>query len=350
VLEGLMSSLGNEAVGDGSAQYDVSASGALLYRTGVPAAREAQLQVLDAKAAPVFTDDRKHVFYSRPRFSPDAKRIAVDIDSQPGIHVWIYDTARRQHSRLTFESNNIVPEWTPDGRYVTFVSTPTGPTGDSISFMNADGTGAQELLFRAEGKAVFERSFAPDGRSMAISLLQEKTGSDIMLLRLDGPLRKGVKVSGPEPLVATEAEEAMPAISPDGRWLAYATSTNRGDWRVFVRPFPGGEGQREVARGGLPRWSGDGRTLYYGDAGRIYAVAVETRAGLPAFGEPRAVFDGTPIERSPAAEGFYDVAPDGKRFAVVQFASPADVAGMDTSHVILAFDWTDELRKLFESR
>jgi Tol biopolymer transport system component len=290
------------------------------------------------------------VFYSRPRFSPDGRRVAVDIDSQPGVHVWTYDLARKQHSRLTFDGNNILPEWTPDGRHVTFVSTPTGPTGDAIHFMNADGTGAQELLFRAQGQALFERSFSPDGRLLALSLQQEKTGSDIVLLRLAGPLRKGVELSGPEPLVATEAEEGFPAVSPDGRWLAYAMSTNRGDWRVFVRPFPSGEGQRELGTGVLPRWSADGRTLYYQDAGRLHSVALETRAGLPAFGAPRAVFEGTLIAKLPALEGFYDVAPDGKRFAMVQFASPADVGRTDASHVILAFDWTDDLRKLFESR
>ncbi len=357
VLEGLMANLGNEAVGDGSAQYDVSAAGTLLYRTGRPAAREAQLQVLDAKGAPAFTDERKHVFFSRPRFSPDARRIAVDIDSQPGVHIWVYDLARSEHTRLTFDQNNIVPEWTPDGRFVTFisnqlplVSTPTGPSGDAIYYMSADGSGAQQLLFRAEGQAVFERSFSPDGRLMAVSLLQEKTGSDIVLLRLDGPLRQGVKVTGPEPLLATEAEEAFPAISPDGKLLAYAMSTNRGDWRVFVRPFPSGEGQREVATGVLPRWSFDGRTLYYQNAGRLYSVAVEARASPPAFGDPREVFDRTFIEKLPALEGFYDVAPDGKRFAVIQFASPADASQTDASHVIVAFDWTEELRRIFENR
>jgi serine/threonine-protein kinase len=350
VLEGLMASLGNEAVGDGSAQYDVSAAGTLLYRTGRPAAREAQLQVLDARGTPVFSDERKHVFYSRPRLSPDARRLAVDIDSQPGVHVWVYDLARREHTRLTFEQNNIVPEWTPDGRFVTFISTPTGPTGDAIYFMSADGSGPQELLFRAEGEALFERSFSPDGRLLALSLVREKTGTDIVLLRLDGPLRKGVKVTGPEPLVATEAEESFPAVSPDGRLLAYATSTNRGDWRVFVRPFPSGEGQREVATGVLPRWSGDGRTLYYQNAGRIHSVAVDMRAPLPAFGDPREVFERTVTEKLPPLEGFYDVAPDGKRFAVIQFGSAADVGRTDVSHVLLAFDWTDELRKLFESR
>jgi serine/threonine-protein kinase len=355
VLEGLMSSTGNEAVGDGSAQYDISASGALLYRTGRVAAREAQLQVLDAKGAPSFIDERKHVFFSRPRFSPDAKRLAADIDSQPGVHIWIYDLLRREHTRLTFEQNNIVPEWTPDGRYVTFISTrralgtPSGPAGDAIYFMSADGSGPAELLFRTEGEALFERSFSPDGRLLAISLLQEKTGSDIVLLRLDGPLRKGVKVLGkPEPLVVGEAEEAFPSVSPDGRLLAYATSTNSGEWRVFVRPFPSGEGQREVGTGVLPRWSSDSRALYYQNGGRLHAVPVEPRGGgLPAIGDARALFDRVFEEKQQALEGFYDVSPDGKRFAVIQFAGGAD-AKADASHVVLAFDWTDEIKRMFE--
>ena len=55
-------------------------------------------------------------------------------------------------------------------------------------------------------------------------------------------------VSGPEPLVVTDADEAFPTISPDGKLLAYAASTHGGDWRVFLRQFPSGEGQREVDR------------------------------------------------------------------------------------------------------
>jgi serine/threonine-protein kinase len=336
VVEGLMASTGNEAVGDGSAQFDVSAAGALLYRTGRLAAREAQLQVLDAKGAPSFIDERKHVFFSRPRFSPDARKVAVDIDGQPGVHIWIYDLSRREHTRLTFDQNNIVPEWTPDGRFVTFISTelalgtPSGPAGDAIYFMSADGSGPAELLYRTQGEALFERSFSPDGRMLATSLMNEKTGVDIVLLKLDGPLRKGVKLSGPEPLVVTDADEAFPTISPDGKLLAYAASTHSGDWRVFVRPFPSGEGQREVGAGVLPRWSGDGRTLYYQGGGRLHSVPVEPRAGgLPAIGDARALFDRVFEEKQQALEGFYDAAPDGKRFAVIQFAGGAEAGKTD---------------------
>jgi serine/threonine-protein kinase len=354
VVEGLMSSTGNEAVGDGSAQFDVSASGALVYRTGRATARESQLQVLDAKGAPSFVDERRHVFFSRPRFSPDGRRLAADIDSQPGVHVWIYDLVRREHSRLTFESNNVVPEWTPDGRYVTFITTemavssPSGPSGDALYFMAADGSAPPELLFRTQGEAMYERSFSPDGRLMAMSLQQEKTGSDLMLVRLDGPLRKGAKLMGePQALVASDADDAFPAVSPDGRLLAYASSTRSGEWRVFVRPFPSGEGQREIGAGVLPRWSGDGRTLFYQNGGRLHSVAVDPRGALPTIGEPRPVFERVFSDKQLALEGFYDVTPDGKRFAVIQSAD-GDGGGADTSHVVLAFDWTDELRRMFE--
>lgn len=144
--------------------------------------------------------------------------------------------------------------------------------------------------------------------------------------------------------MGTEADEGFPAISPDGRMLAYSMSTSRGDWRVFVRPFPSGEGQREIAPGVLPRWSGDGRTLYYQNWAKLYSVSVEPRGVLAAFGEERPAFAKVPFEH---AEGFYDVAKDGKRVAVVQFAG-GDSAKADTSHVVLAFDWTEELKRMFE--
>jgi Tol biopolymer transport system component len=115
------------------------------------------------------------------------------------------------------------PEWTPDGRFVTFISTelgivsgPWGPSGDAIFFVNADGSGQPELLFRAEGRPLYTRSFSPDGRLLTIQVVNEKTGSDVTLLRLDGPIRHGVKVSAAEPLLATDAEEGTPAVSPNG--------------------------------------------------------------------------------------------------------------------------------------
>lgn len=145
-------------------------------------------------------------------------------------------------------------------------------------------------------------------------------------------------------LLATEADEGFPAISPDGKMLAYAMSTSRGDWRVFVRPFPSGEGQREIAPGVLPRWSGDGRTLYYQNWAKLHSVSVEPRGMLAAFGEERPAFERVPFEH---AEGFYDVSRDGRHVARVQF-SAGDAAKADTSHVVLVFDWTDELKKMFE--
>lgn len=75
-----------------------------------------------------------------------------------------------------------------------------------------------------------------------------------------------------------------------------------------------------------------------------HSVSLEPRGVLAAFGEERPAFDRVPFEH---AEGFYDVAKDGKRVAVVQFAG-GDAAKADTSHVVLAFDWTEDLRKMFE--
>src|SRR5262245_63185630 len=83
------------------------------------------------------------------------------------------------------------------------------------------------------------------------------------------------------PLVATPAEELAPAVSPDGRWLAYS-SNESGRREVYVRPFPETSNARyqiSVNGGTEPGWSRDGSELFYFDAAS-YMVAVPVIRGL----------------------------------------------------------------------
>ena len=96
-----------------------------------------------------------------------------------------------------------------------------------------------------------------------------------------------------EPLLATEFSERNGEISPDGRWLAYQSSTS-GQNEIYVRPFPNVEdGQWLISSGGgtQPLWAPDGRELFYMAGARLMAVGVETEPSF-APGNAEEVFEG----------------------------------------------------------
>src|SRR5215207_2687150 len=99
--------------------------------------------------------------------------------------------------------------------------------------------------------------WSPDGSAIAFEVQRPETGLDLWLLPLRGDRRS-------RSFLATENQEEDPAISPDGRWIAYSSNAT-GRSEIYVRPFPSGEGLIPLSRDGgvLPRWRGtDGRQLF----------------------------------------------------------------------------------------
>jgi len=145
--------------------------------------------------------------------------------------------------------------------------------------------------------------------------------------------RPGVD-SATTPLVASaDFAEQDPALSPDGRWLAY-TSDETGRNEVYVRPFPNVESARVQvsADGGFsPLWAHSGSELFFAEAlgGSLIAAQVETASGfrvlqretLFALGAGRFVVPGT---------NGYDIMSNDQRFLMVGApltASSGDGAG-----------------------
>jgi serine/threonine-protein kinase len=151
---------------------------------------------------------------------------------------------------------------------------------------------------------------------------------DILAVRTSGD-------STPVPVAASPFTELHPALSPDGRWLAY-TSNESGINEVYVRPFPDARGGRwQVSNGGgsEPRWSRDGHELFYLDGDlRLNAVQVHAVPTFAAVGR-RSLFDASNF----VVAGFhqsYDVAPDGRAFV---FVSPRRAGAQGPSQMV----WTD---------
>ena len=124
-------------------------------------------------------------------------------------------------------------------------------------------------------------------------------------------------------------------VSPDGRWVAY-TSDESGKNQVYTRPFPGPGGKTSISiEGGQePRWSRDGRELFYRDASKNRLMAVDIQIS-PVFrvGQAHALFA---LGNVP-----WDVAPDGKRFLVVK--EPEAAASEAKMQAVV--NWFEELRQ-----
>ena len=147
-----------------------------------------------------------------------------------------------------------------------------------------------------------------------------------------------------EPIAAEPGNYARPRISPDGRFMAYQSNAS-GEWEIYVRPFPEGEGRWQVSVGGgvHPRWSRDGHEIVYVGDNAMMAVPVETE---PTFlvGVPSELFRGDDLGTDLRADVgrntlIYDVSDDGERFVVVQGA------GQGTSEIVLVENWFAELER-----
>ena len=169
-----------------------------------------------------------------------------------------------------------------------------------------------------------------DGRSLIFSDNPSTTNrSDIWLLPAD---------SDPRPLVATRAHELHPALSPDGRWLAYA-SDETGRLEVYVRPFPNiADGKWVVSTGGgvSPVWSPSSKELFYMSGRSLMSVAFSVQRAVFSAAPPERLFDGPFETGSPE----FDISPDGSYFVMVE----ADPDARPTQ-IHLVVNWIEELAR-----
>jgi serine/threonine-protein kinase len=308
ILEGVAMNTGT-----GAEQY-ATAAGSLVYLPGPASATRRELVWVDQRGAarPLSVEKRP---YSEVAVSPDGQRIALGVMGQAGNQdIWVYDIARGTLNRVTFSPGlDASPIWNPDGRRLTYDSVRGGPM--QIFQVPFDGSGTEERLI--DGAAA--GSWHPSGKWLAYDI-----GGDIYVLALTD--RKA------QPFVASpEFTEAFPAFSPDGRWIAYQ-STETGRSEIYVRAFPGPGGKTQVSTegGARPRWSHDGKQLFFRLGPRMFATAVTPGPTFVAAA-PRVLFEG---QYPPP----YDVAPDG-RFLMVR-----DEQLAERSQLRFVLNWLDELR------
>ena len=300
----------------GDAEFTVSSNGTLVYLSGSVLSRLVEVDRL-GRVTPLVPELRD---YRSPRYSPDGRSVAVDIQESGSRDVWIHSAATGTLSRITFRGG-IYPVWTPDGKRVAFSS------GLGLYWQPADGSGEAELLVSRE-HAVFEGTWSSDGEVFVFRETRSRTGRDIWQMPLD-------RVGDAKPLLQTRFDEESPAVSPDGRWLAYS-SNESGRRDVYVLPLAGAGGLRQASTEGgqEPVWARDGRELFYRGPDGVVAVRVQTSPTFAIEGQ-EVLFGDHFVGNNSHAN--YDVHPDGQRFLMV---APAEQSGQ----VVVVLNWMNEIR------
>ena len=212
--------------------------------------------------------------------SPDGKSVAVGLQRDGRRDIWVKRLPDGPFSRITFgDTSSVRPAWSPDGRDVMYITDRAGGGAGSAYIHRADGTGVPRLLLHSSSTSAssFRRATAA-GCSSGPPRPAAGNG-DIMGLKAGDTTLV--------PLVATPSAELFPAVSPDGRWLAYG-SNESGTAEVYVRPFPetgSAKWQVSTAGGREPTWSPSGRELFYIN-GKAEMVSAEITPGA-AFGVGR---------------------------------------------------------------
>ncbi len=306
----------------------VSASGTLLYKSSSESEQQVVRVTRDGRSTPV--DPAWTGALSSLSLSPDGTRLAVGVMREGGgLEVWVKELGTGTLTRLAFEgAASYRPAWGPDGRSVTYISDVAGI--NQLLTRPSDGSGSGTVLARMP-RGIDEGFHSRDGRWLILRV-GVGGGRDIYGLRL------GID-SAPIPLVATEFEEYSPALSPDGRWLAYVTNES-GRREVYVRPFPNvssAKWQVSTAGGTEPLWANSGRELFFRNGtAELVAISVETR---PAFRivSSQPLFSVRPYYGEQLHTG-YAVSPDDRSFLFVRRLR-ADDEGL-----VLVLNWLEELK------
>jgi Tol biopolymer transport system component len=255
--------------------------------------------------------------------SPDDKEAACERVDGAMTGVWVLDLERGTTRLLVSHSTGDSPIWSRDGRFITYARRSGGKF--TLCRKRADGTGVEETLITGRSGYPSPDDWSPDGRSLLFTEYTNSGDSDVWLYS-SGQVT---------PFIATPFSEQAPRFSPDGRFVAFAADDG-GESHVYVQPFPGPAPRTTVSTedSGSPRWSADGRQLYYNRAPDVMVVPVQTEPFLR-LGPPQRVVE-NPQLRSP-----FDPTRDGRRFLSM---TPRTAETPIELRVVL--NWFEELERL----
>ena len=283
------------------AQFSVSASGALAYRSGAGLPQR-HFVWLD-RAGQVVDSLALRAAYFEARIAPDGRRAAVSIADEGGQDIWVLDLARETQTRLTaWPSDESGPVWSPDGARLLFSSDSSGTERTYVQPLDGSREATRLLDVSGMNLAI---DWSRDGRWIVYQHRAAGTPATEIWAH-------DAEESRSTPILQARGFFGDPFLSPDGKWMAYV-SDESGREEVYVRAFPGTGARWQVSTSGgtQPRWRSDGREIAYrGPEGSIMAVQL-TVGTVVEPGIPRVLF---PLP----TDAVWDATPDLQRFLVTR--------------------------------
>ena len=320
-------------------QLAISNEGTLIYSPGAAAATQGLVWLdpdgRERSALPVNGDvDGVSLSPDGTRAAVSLRREAASTDSLPPEDVWVMDPKTGATTRLTSAGTNIRPTWSPDGARVLFVG-----NGGLFERRVDASTPVRRVVSDSvlAGNRIAEGAWTTGGRVLLRNYPGATHTRDILLYDPAAAGRaSALHDSALRVIVGPPGDKTNPRVSPDGKWLAYA-SNETGRYELYVIPFPAGGARVAVSTGGAshPRWSADGRTLYYFSLdGPLMMASVRSDHGFSVEGHRE---HPSHFRHTAGTDPFYDVARDGRILVAKELTQ--------THRLVLVRNWFAELRK-----
>lgn len=231
--------------------------------------------------------------------APDGNRFAAQVVGRSGAEIWVGDGQRAMMTRLTRGGLDATgPVWSPDGRFVAFASQASGAL--CVYLQPADGSKQAELFYSQPDREFRVCSWSSDGHLIFMESNPKSRSYKGDIWMLDVASKKATSV-----LSDPTATLRSPVLSPDGRWLAYASDESGRD-QLYVRPYPALDQKWQISQNGLltqtnffalasttyrPHWRTDGRELLFVSLnGSIETVNIESSGNNFVATYPKTLF------------------------------------------------------------
>lgn len=289
-----------------NARFSASEDGVLVWQ-GVWE-REYQLTWFDQTGKQVGTVEapQKIAAGEDPRISPDGKRVVIK--RNPPNTLWVVDLEQGNSVRITSDFGQM-PLWSPDSSRLAYSG-----VGGLVAKASNGLSEAEIILPSAQAQATFPACWSPDGKYIVYTKRGVKSRLDLYAIALDGEKKE-------IPLLNSTFDERSPALSPDGKWLAY-DADDTGNSEIYVQPFsPNSNGTPDRKRisttgGRMAVWSRDGNELFFiATDGQMMSTTLKVNGGSFEFAPPKALFT-TRMLSSFGSVHEFDISPDGQRFLI----------------------------------